>query len=93
MRVTSKRRCEVIEAGVPLLAEKPLVFDLAQADELIEAAARRGLFFAINFNHRLRRAGAQGQGRLLTPASWVSLSLPPGGSAGSPGPACTRTPT
>ena len=30
---------EVIEAGVPLLVEKPLVFDLAQADELIEAAS------------------------------------------------------
>ena len=43
---------EVIEAGVPLLAEKPLVFDLAQADRLLEAAAERDLFFAINFNHR-----------------------------------------
>ena len=43
---------EVIEAGVPVLAEKPLVFDLAQADELIGAASRRDLFFAINFNHR-----------------------------------------
>jgi myo-inositol 2-dehydrogenase/D-chiro-inositol 1-dehydrogenase len=43
---------EVIEAGVPLLAEKPLVFDLTQADQLIGAAASRGLFFAINFNHR-----------------------------------------
>lgn len=43
---------EVIEAGVPLLAEKPLVFDLAQADELLAAAAKRDLFFAINFNHR-----------------------------------------
>ncbi len=53
---------EVIEAGVPLLVEKPLVFDLAQADELIEAAGRRDLFFAINFNHRfaepVRRAKA-----------------------------------
>jgi predicted dehydrogenase len=53
---------EVIEAGVPVLAEKPLVFNLAQADELIAAAARRGLFFAINFNHRyaepVRRAKA-----------------------------------
>ena len=29
---------EVIEAGVPLLAEKPLVFDLAQADQLIGAS-------------------------------------------------------
>ena len=43
---------EVIEAGVPLLAEKPLVFELAQADRLLEAAAERNLFFAINFNHR-----------------------------------------
>jgi myo-inositol 2-dehydrogenase / D-chiro-inositol 1-dehydrogenase len=43
---------EVIEAGVPVLAEKPLVFELAEADQLIGAAARRDLFFAINFNHR-----------------------------------------
>ena len=43
---------EVIRAGVPLLVEKPLVFDLAEADQLLEAAAQRGLFFAINFNHR-----------------------------------------
>jgi myo-inositol 2-dehydrogenase / D-chiro-inositol 1-dehydrogenase len=53
---------EVIEAGVPLLAEKPLAFDLAQADQLLAAAARRDLFFAINFNHRyaepVRRARA-----------------------------------
>lgn len=43
---------EVIQAGYPLLAEKPLVFDLAEADTLIEEAAKRALFFAINFNHR-----------------------------------------
>ena len=43
---------EVIEAEAPLLVEKPLVFSLAEADLLIEAAARRNLFFAINFNHR-----------------------------------------
>ena len=42
----------VIEAGFPLLVEKPLVFDLAEADALVEAAEERGLFFAINFNHR-----------------------------------------
>ena len=68
---------EVIEAGVPLLVEKPLVFDLVQADELIEAAARRDLFFAINFNHRfaepVRRAkGAIDAGELgeLVFATW-----------------------
>jgi myo-inositol 2-dehydrogenase/D-chiro-inositol 1-dehydrogenase len=46
---------QVIQAGVPLLVEKPLVFDLAEADTLIEAAAQRELFFAINFNHRYAR--------------------------------------
>jgi predicted dehydrogenase len=43
---------QLIEAGVPLLVEKPLVFHLDEADHLIAAAAERDLFFAINFNHR-----------------------------------------
>lgn len=42
----------LIERGVPLLVEKPLVFELGQADALIDAAARTGLFFAIDLNHR-----------------------------------------
>jgi predicted dehydrogenase len=47
---------QLIRAGVPLLVEKPLVFDLAQADQLIAEAEQRGLFFAINFNHRYAEA-------------------------------------
>jgi predicted dehydrogenase len=43
---------ELVRAGVPLLVEKPLVFDLAEADQLLSEAAERDLFFAINFNHR-----------------------------------------
>jgi myo-inositol 2-dehydrogenase/D-chiro-inositol 1-dehydrogenase len=43
---------QVIEAGFPLLVEKPLVFDLAEADTLLSEAESRHLFFAINFNHR-----------------------------------------
>ena len=43
---------QVIEAGVPLLVEKPLVFEMEQADALLEAAKAKNLFFAINFNHR-----------------------------------------
>lgn len=43
---------QVIEAGYPLLVEKPLVFELEQADTLLEVARQRDLFFAINFNHR-----------------------------------------
>jgi len=68
---------QLIEAGVPLLVEKPLVFDLAEADRLLAEAERRDLFFAINFNHRYARpvrmaAEAIAAGRLgdLVFASW-----------------------
>ena len=46
---------EVIRAGYPLLVEKPLVFDLKEADTLLQEAEQRNLFFAINFNHRFAR--------------------------------------
>lgn len=42
---------QVIRAGFPLFVEKPFVFDPAEADALLAEAERRGLFFAINFNH------------------------------------------
>jgi len=45
----------VIRAGFPLLVEKPLVFDLDEADTLLREAEARSLFFAINFNHRYAR--------------------------------------
>lgn len=68
---------QVIEAGYPLLVEKPLVFDLAEADQLLAAAAQRGLFFAINFNHRYarpvqmaRQAIAEGRLGELVFATW-----------------------
>ena len=43
---------QVIQAGFPLLVEKPLVFELGEADTLLAEARKRDLFFAINFNHR-----------------------------------------
>ena len=46
---------QVLEAGYPLLVEKPLVFDLGEAEKLLDKASGRGLFFAINFNHRYAR--------------------------------------
>ncbi|HEX8627479.1 MAG TPA: Gfo/Idh/MocA family oxidoreductase, partial [Catenuloplanes sp.] len=68
---------QIIRAGFPLLVEKPLVFDLAEADTLLAEAAERELFFAINFNHRYAepmrlaaRALADGQLGQLTFASW-----------------------
>lgn len=46
----------VLRAGVPTLAEKPLVFDLDEADALLAEAARQRTFFAINFNQRYAKA-------------------------------------
>ncbi|MCU1556505.1 MAG: oxidoreductase domain protein [Microbacteriaceae bacterium] len=46
----------LLRAGVPLLVEKPLVFELDQADALLREAEDRGVFFAINFNHRYAEA-------------------------------------
>lgn len=43
---------QVIQAGVPLLAEKPLAFSLEEAQTLVAEGEKRKLFFAINFNHR-----------------------------------------
>jgi myo-inositol 2-dehydrogenase / D-chiro-inositol 1-dehydrogenase len=68
---------QVIQSGYPLLVEKPLAFDLREADQMLNEAAKRDLFFAINFNHRyakpLRLAlDAIEKGRLgdLTHAIW-----------------------
>ncbi|MET7422182.1 Gfo/Idh/MocA family oxidoreductase [Dactylosporangium sp. NPDC005555] len=68
---------ELIRLGVPLLVEKPLVFDLAEADQLIAEAAERDLFFGINFNHRYaepvlraRKAIADGALGDLVFATW-----------------------
>ena len=41
---------QVIQAGFPLLVEKPLVFEVAEAETLLKSAGDR--FFAICFNHR-----------------------------------------
>ncbi len=62
---------QVIQAGYPLLVEKPLVFDLTEGDTLLHEAQARGLFFAINFNHRYAKPvqlakAAIDQGRLGT---------------------------
>lgn len=46
---------QVIEAGFPLVVEKPLAFDLGEADTLLASADKRGLFFALVFNHRYAR--------------------------------------
>lgn len=68
---------QIIRAGFPLLVEKPLVFDLDEADRLLAEADRQRLFFAINFNHRYAKpvqlahqAMAEGALGALTFATW-----------------------
>ena len=68
---------QVIKSGHALLVEKPLAFDLLEADQLLAEAEKRGLFFAINFNHRYAKplrlsSEAIEKGRLgnLTHALW-----------------------
>ena len=68
---------QVIRADYPLFVEKPLVFKIEEADILLEEAEERGLFFAINFNHRYARPvqmaeKAIREGRLgqITFATW-----------------------
>jgi predicted dehydrogenase len=68
---------QLLHRGVPLLVEKPLVFDLSEADALLAEAEKRDVFFAINFNHRYaepihRAASMINQNRLgnIVFASW-----------------------
>ena len=77
----------LLHSGVGLLVEKPLVFDLDQADALLAEATRRETFFAINFNHRYARpvqlaAEAIRTGRLgeIVFARWRFGGEPGGGT-------------
>jgi myo-inositol 2-dehydrogenase / D-chiro-inositol 1-dehydrogenase len=77
----------VIRAGFPLLVEKPLVFERDEAEQLLAEADARGLFFAINFNHRYARpvqlaaeAIARGELGSLVFATWRFGGEPGDGS-------------
>lgn len=47
---------QALNAGCHVLCEKPILNDLAKAREMVELAKRKGLCFAINFNHRFTPA-------------------------------------
>jgi predicted dehydrogenase len=55
---------ELLTTRIPLLVEKPLVFSLAEADELLADAG--DLFFAINFNHRFAEPVIRGRAAIAS---------------------------
>src|SRR3954447_15655197 len=48
----------LLEAGIPVLVDKPLAPDLSTATSLVEAAERHGLSLAVGFNRRFAPAYA-----------------------------------
>jgi predicted dehydrogenase len=61
----------IIRAGLPLFVEKPLVFDLPEADPLLAEATQRRLFFGLHSNHRFR-AGHPGRHQALSAPNGTS---------------------
>jgi predicted dehydrogenase len=45
---------DCLEAGAHVLVEKPIAADVAEADRMVEAAARTGRLLAVNLQHRTR---------------------------------------
>lgn len=60
---------QCLEAGVPVLLEKPPVLSLAEMDELLAASERTGADVAVVFQHRFGRA-ARSIGALLAEGAY-----------------------
>src|SRR5690349_14767407 len=69
--VPTEAHCEVasacLEAGLHVLVEKPIARTLAEADALIEIAARKGATLAVGHLERFNPAFAELQGMLDRP--------------------------
>lgn len=68
---------QALEAGVPVLMEKPLAASLEEADLLIEAAARRGLQLQVGHIERFNRAIRAAQDHLGEVLYFESTRLAP----------------
>lgn len=47
---------ELLNAGIPVLGEKPISNDVAKAEEMVALAKKKGLRYGINLNHRFTPA-------------------------------------
>lgn len=73
---------ELLEAGIPVLGEKPISNNIAEAQEMVILAQKRGLPYGINLNHRFTPAavrarhwidqGRIGQMSLINMRMWIN---------------------
>lgn len=61
---------ELLEAGIPVLGEKPISNELDKAREMVALAKKKGLRYGINLNHR------------FTPAAWLAKEWVDAGKLG-----------
>jgi predicted dehydrogenase len=84
-----------LDAGIPVLCEKPIAMSSAQARRMVVAALRTGTFLMEAWWSLLRpaRRGAVGAGRLRLPRPGVARGTPLGAGEGGRGVAgCRRLP-
>lgn len=72
---------ELLEAGLPVLGEKPISNEIAKAEEMVALAREKNLPYAINLNHRFTPAaerakswideGRLGQLHLINMRMWI----------------------
>ena len=65
---------QAFEAGCNVLGEKPISNDLRHATEMVETAARLGLCYGIDMNHRFTPAARQAKNGRTTAESAASYS-------------------
>jgi predicted dehydrogenase len=53
---------QLLRAGIPVLGEKPISNDVAQAREMVALAKEKGLRYGINLNHRFTPAAVLAKG-------------------------------
>lgn len=53
---------ELLEAGLPVLGEKPISNEIEKARQMVALAKRKGLAYGINLNHRFTPAAVKAKG-------------------------------
>ena len=55
---------ELLEAGIPVLGEKPISNDIEEGKQMVELARKNRIPYAVNLNHRFTPAAKEQKSRL-----------------------------